>query len=253
MDKNPFLARKSPPPPILLLLSPSSLRMASFNPNVTTLCPTMLQHAPGGSNEERALQVRETARVQRREQVRQTTPDLNANVFPPCSILQIPCPAPTPQAIIGGYHGTPELIRIFPRRRAYTDRPCMTIGFRVRGQPAPYLKDILLGRVQLDDGDEELEVVRREGWRRIRWALDWPGYDLPTQEIKSNEFTRSRIAEKVAGAVRELLRHPPCAPDAPWAGSDWAVDRVFFGDVRLVAINYYPTVWVPVLAFNERT
>ena len=79
--------------------------------------------------------------------------------------------------------------------------------------------------------------------------MQWPGYELVPRGLAVAGLTRTALAKAVAAEVALFLHEPPtlCALGE---GSPWAARNVHFGDVRLVAINYYGRVWVPVLAFD---
>ncbi|KAK7036008.1 hypothetical protein R3P38DRAFT_2910161 [Favolaschia claudopus] len=164
-------------------------------------------------------------------------------------VYRLPQPPPTPSAILNGaYVGAEECIEYFPRRPQYCGQPCLSISFSVHGHPAPYLKDILKDRVLLDSAHDP--IMTDQGWSRTRWILEWPGFDLPMRTLNVARLSRMSLAKEIATCVALFLREaaarpPPLGPDCPWSARN-----VHFGDVRLVAVNYYRAVWVPIFAFD---
>ncbi|KAJ7131674.1 hypothetical protein C8R43DRAFT_1133620 [Mycena crocata] len=187
---------------------------------------------------------RVTARPER--QPREQSLDLN-NFVP--GLYHFPTPPPTPAAILNGaYRPGGESIEYFPRRADYCGRPTLSIRFTVHGHPAPYLKEIFKDRVLLDNGEKM--AFAGHGWSRTRWVLEWPGYEKPAQTLPVAGLTCTMLAKYIAGAVvlflkEEAAGHPPLGSRSPWAAHN-----VRFGDIRLVALNYYGRVWVPVFAVD---
>ncbi|KAJ7084876.1 hypothetical protein B0H15DRAFT_384474 [Mycena belliarum] len=171
----------------------------------------------------------------------------SASLFSP-GLHHIPVTPPTPAELLSGAYA-PAALEYFPRRAVFHGRPSLSIVFRVHRQPAPYLSDILRDRVRLDGA--EAAVMRAQGWSRTRWLLDWPGYDRQVRGLVVAGLTRAALAKVIATEVAlfKFLREAPAplegAPESPWAARN-----VHFGDVRLVALNYYGRVRVPVLALD---
>lgn len=63
-------------------------------------------------------------------------------------------------------------------------------------------------------------------------------------------LTRTTLAKEIAGTVALFLRKADQAPAPLGENSPWAARNVHFGDIRLVALNYYGRVWVPVFALD---
>ncbi|KAJ6606076.1 hypothetical protein DFH09DRAFT_1066970 [Mycena vulgaris] len=191
-----------------------------------------------------------TARAQPRQQAQRRDTSVDACLYTP-GLYRIPTAPPTPAALLSGaYTPAGECIEYFPRRPALCARPSLSIAFTVHARPAPYLKDLLRGRVRVDGAENA--VMREHGWSRTRWVLEWPGYERAPRGLAVAGLTRGGLAEAVAAEVALFLREVAAAP-APLAlgeASPWAARNVHFGDVRLVALNYYGRVWVPILAFD---
>ncbi|KAJ7221470.1 hypothetical protein GGX14DRAFT_669845, partial [Mycena pura] len=187
------------------------------------------------------------AQAPARTRAREYAQHLDAALFGP-GVYRVPAAPPTPAAILSGaYRGVDaeERIEYFPRRPAFCGRPCLSIAFTVGGHPAPYLKDIVKNRVLLDGAHDA--VMADQGWSRTRWLLEWPGYENPVSALPVAGLTRAVLAKEVARAVFDFLRvHAPLGA----GNSPWAPRNVHYGDVRLVAMNYYGRAWVPVLAFD---
>ncbi|KAJ6567099.1 hypothetical protein B0H19DRAFT_1139442 [Mycena capillaripes] len=182
------------------------------------------------------------------QQAREHVQRLDACTFVP-GLYRFPAPPPTPAAILSGtYHATEEYVEYFPRRPEFCGRPCMSIPFKVHGHPAPYLKDILKDRVLLDGAHDT--VMADNGWSRTRWMLEWPGYDHSAQGLVVAGLSRTVLAKKVATCVALFLRNAAMRPAPLGDNSPWSACNVHFGDIRLVALNYYNRVWIPVLAFD---
>ncbi|KAJ7718205.1 hypothetical protein DFH07DRAFT_1011957 [Mycena maculata] len=189
-------------------------------------------------------QHRDTARAQPREQAQR----LDACVF--VGHFRFPVPPPTPAAILsGGYRPEEgECIEYVPRRPEFCGRPSLSIAFAVHRHPAPYLKEILRGRIVLDGAHDT--VMADHGWSRTLWALEWPGYALASNRLAVAGLTRTTLAQEIAGTVALFLRDAARAPAPLGENSAWAARNVHFGDIRLVALNYYGRVWIPVLALD---
>ncbi|KAJ7490975.1 hypothetical protein FB451DRAFT_1166292 [Mycena latifolia] len=205
-----------------------------------TQCPAMVPTSRERHNSAAMVPQYPTSR-ERRNSAAETS------LFAP-GLHRIPCAPPTPAALLSGAY-TPATDReacleYFPRRAAFRGRPSLSIGFTVHRQPAPYLKDILHDRVYLDGAQDA--VMQAHGWSRTRWVLEWPGYDRKARGLVVGGLTRTALAKAVAAEVALFLR------EAGVGGEDgpWATRNVHFGDVRLVALNYYGRVWVPVLALD---
>ncbi|KAJ7819063.1 hypothetical protein B0H14DRAFT_3473366 [Mycena olivaceomarginata] len=169
---------------------------------------------------------------------------LDACSFVP-GVYCFPIPPPTPAAILSGsYRAEQECIECFPRRPEFCGRPSMSVSFSVQGHPAPYLKDILKDRVLLDGANEA--VMAENGWSRTRWVLEWPGYNNSPRGLVVAGLSRTALAKEVATCVAIFLRDAAHHSE----NSAWSPRGVHFGDVRLVAMNYYSRVWVPVLALD---
>ncbi|KAJ6500817.1 hypothetical protein C8R45DRAFT_820333 [Mycena sanguinolenta] len=163
-------------------------------------------------------------------------------------VYRLPTPPATPSAILRGHIAEPGCVEFFPRRPEFCGRPSLSVPFSVHGHPAPYLKDILKDRVLLDGAYDA--VMADEGWSRTKWLLEWPGYENSPRRLVVAGFNRTALAKEIATCVAMFL-HDATARSAPLGGeSPWAAHNVHFGDVRLVALNYYHHVWVPVLAFD---
>ncbi|KAJ7237727.1 hypothetical protein B0H12DRAFT_1238112 [Mycena haematopus] len=180
-----------------------------------------------------------------------------ATQFPCCEasylyvpgVYRFPTPPPTPAAILSGaYSPEGECVEYFPRRPEFCGRPSLSIPFSVHGNPAPYLKDILKNRVLLDGAHDA--VMADSGWSRTRWLLEWPGYDNSPRALVVAGLSRTALAKEVAICVAIFLRDAPMAPAPLGRRSPWSPHNIHFGDIRLVAMNYYNRVWVPVLAFD---
>ncbi|KAF8209304.1 hypothetical protein K438DRAFT_1960301 [Mycena galopus ATCC 62051] len=173
---------------------------------------------------------------------------LDACAFIP-GIYRFPTPPPTPAAILSGaYRAEAECIEYFPRRPEFCGRPSMSISFLVHGHPAPYLKDILKDRVLLDGAHDA--IMADNGWSRTRWVLEWPGYNHSPRGLVMAGLSRTALAKEVATCVAIFLRDAAMGLAPLSENSPWSAHNVHFGDVRLVAMNYYARVWVPVLAFD---
>ncbi|KAJ7184595.1 hypothetical protein C8R46DRAFT_1026477 [Mycena filopes] len=184
-----------------------------------------------------------TSKLSPREQAQR----LDACIYPP-GLYLLPNPhAPTPAEILNNTYPAHEPIENLPRRAQFHGRPGRSIAFTVRGQPAPYLKDVLKGRVVLD-GATEL-VMADTDWVYTLWVLDWPGYELSTrQRLVVPGLTRLALLQTIAKGVGAFLHSAPPSPSGD--GHPWAARKVHFGDVRILALNYYAGVWVPVLALD---
>ncbi|KAF7353887.1 hypothetical protein MVEN_01074600 [Mycena venus] len=163
-------------------------------------------------------------------------------------VYRFPTPPPTPSAILNGVYRSEERIEYFPRRPEFCGRPLFSIPFSVHGHPGPYLKDILKDRVLLDGAQDA--VMGDTGWSRTRWVLEWPGYDHTARGLAVAGLSRTALAKEVATCVAIFLRDAAMGPAPLGEKSPWSARNVHFGDVRLVAMNYYSRVWIPVLAFD---
>ncbi|KAJ7709513.1 hypothetical protein B0H17DRAFT_1190716 [Mycena rosella] len=200
------------------------------------------EQAPSHSNSQNsqylAVQQRPPEQAQRRDA------SVDTCIFAP-GLHRLSAPPPTPAALLSGAYAPARAIECFPRRAAFCGRPSLSIAFAVHTQPAPYLAELLRGRVRLDGAHDA--VMRAHGWSRTRWVLEWPGYERAPRGLLVAGLTRAGLAKEIAEAVPLFLREAPAplGEDGPWAARN-----VHFGDLRLVALNYYGRVWVPVLAFD---
>ncbi|KAJ7119073.1 hypothetical protein C8R44DRAFT_878582 [Mycena epipterygia] len=195
-----------------------------------------------------AQQTPSPARPRPREQTLRCDTSVDTCLFVP-GLYRFPTPPPTPAAILSGaYHPAAECIECFPRRAKYCGRPCLSITFAVHGHPAPYLKEIFKDRVLLDGAHDA--VMADHGWSRTRWVLEWPGYESRPRGLMVTGLTREALAKEIAATVALFLRNAALEPAPLPADSPWAPRNVHFGDIRLVALNYYGRVWAPVLAFD---
>ncbi|KAF7314988.1 hypothetical protein MIND_00012900 [Mycena indigotica] len=181
------------------------------------------------------------------------------------SILSLPPARLTPSALLdGSYHSGTIQLECLPLSPEIVGPPTLVKQFSANGgQPAPYLYDLLRGKVALDNG--ERLIFADQGWTRTCWKLDWPGYGLESQAhaLNATQLTTGVMALEIAASVKdflgnkmqeELTRGPSYAR--------WSASNVRFKDVRLLAIHYYRIpkrgssgnlwmwVWVPVLAVN---
>jgi hypothetical protein len=77
-------------------------------------------------------------------------------------------------------------------------------------------------------------------------VLQWPGYNNSPRGLVVAGLSRTALAKEVATCVAIFLRDAAHHSE----NSAWSPRGVHFGDVRLVAMNYYSRVWVPVLALD---
>ncbi|KAJ7684324.1 hypothetical protein DFH06DRAFT_1118103 [Mycena polygramma] len=173
---------------------------------------------------------------------------LDACIFAPGQ-YRLPSPPPTPAAILSGsYRPTEACIECIPRRPEFCGRSTMSITFTVHGHPAPYLNEILKDRVLLDGAHDS--VMSDSGWSRSKWVLEWPGYDNSPRGLVVAGLTRTALAKEVVQCLAVFL-HKSAMGVAPLGkNSPWSARNVNFRGIRLVALNYYHHVWVPVFAFD---
>ncbi|KAJ7765699.1 hypothetical protein B0H16DRAFT_399596 [Mycena metata] len=192
------------------------------------------------------VQLQMAARAPARKQSKR----LEACVYSP-GLYRLPNPhAPTPAAILSGAYSADEGIENFPRRAQFCGRPCLSIPFTVGGHPAPYLKDALKDRVLIDGAEDPVMVMADNTWSRTRWVLEWPGYDLAARNLPVAGLTRLALVKEIAKCVAVFLQSGATGPSSLGDNHPWSLRNVHFGDIRLVALNYYGRVWVPILALD---
>ncbi|TFK35522.1 hypothetical protein BDQ12DRAFT_655655 [Crucibulum laeve] len=175
---------------------------------------------------------------------------------------------PTPSAILdGSYHRylnsseEQDLVIYFPRKPEYTGAPSIpSINFSVNGKPGPYISDICKGKVSIDGGYDQ--VFAYHGWRQSSYMIDWPGIKLgmnylPVVDDKGRPVNRAQFAAVLAVAIKGLILNTqkgaalPLGPQIMDANSEgWSIYKVNYRDVRLIGVNYYKKVWIPVLAVD---
>ncbi|KAJ6630333.1 hypothetical protein B0H10DRAFT_982628 [Mycena sp. CBHHK59/15] len=177
------------------------------------------------------------------------SPEEGVQNFVP-GVFRFPPPAPTPESILSGTYRPQdvECIEFFPRRSQYCERPSYTITFSVRGHRAPYLREILKDRVLLDGAHDM--VMAFTGWSRTKWVIDWPGHLDDPRGLWLGELTRVALAKEVGMHIGQFMKNAELVPPPLGEHSPWATHSVRFADIRLVALNYYKRVWVPVLALD---
>lgn len=175
---------------------------------------------------------------------------------------------PTPQSILDGtYHKAldqlhdQDVVVYLPRRPEWSGKPSVpSILFSVKGKPGPYLRDICRGRVEIDGAYDA--VFSHYGFKQTNIRIDWPGVELDAETIpcfmqgEGTPVHRAWVCQAVAGCVTDLMMQGSCGrlrygPQYINRGTKpWNLRRMDSRKVRLMAINYYKKVWVPVLAVD---
>ncbi|KAK0493317.1 hypothetical protein EDD18DRAFT_1078456, partial [Armillaria luteobubalina] len=170
---------------------------------------------------------------------------------------------PTPQSIISGeYRGPlPGAMRVeyVPHNSRYHRRsPSLSIHFTVKGNVGPCLEAVLRKQVIIDGARNT--VFEDYSWNRTKWVLDWPGLEMDCiglwcHDVNRQPLTRETLIREIGAQIGKIMQEsktgsskyrqskhtPPC----------WRFENIDFRDVRLVSLNYYHSVWVPILAVTR--
>ncbi|KAF4615114.1 hypothetical protein D9613_003457 [Agrocybe pediades] len=182
-----------------------------------------------------------------------------------------PPPQPTAQAIVHNtfdkerdeWFNGKDIVFYLPRMAMFTGQPSLGIVFACNGKPGPHIKDILRDRknekkVVVIDGSEK-PAFPMTSWSRIRMLIDWPGIERKSQSIKCTEgsgfYTRGEVAFQVAQRVTSMMYEyrtgaNRCVQIINSETRRWDIRKVPFRRLRLLALNYYRNVWVPIIALD---
>jgi len=174
-------------------------------------------------------------------------------------------PLPTAQSILDGSYSAlanqKDIVLYVPRVPEHIGSPSLpSIVFSVNGTPGPYLKDILKQRVTLDNGTDT--IFKDLAWKKTGIMVDWPGVASSGEHIscfmdKTRPITRTELAQIVANSVATIVSTGKSGKALKWGPQvinsqtrAWDLRKIDYRDVRLIAINYYRKLWVPVLAID---
>lgn len=190
-------------------------------------------------------------------------------ILAPNSTHRLSCDVlPTPQSILDGTYyqalnqpHDQDVVIYLPRRPEWSGKPSVpSILFSVKGKPGPYLRDICRGRVEIDGAYDA--VFSHYGFKKTNIRIDWPGVEADAETMscfmqgEGTPVHRAWVCQVVAGCVTVLMMQGNCGrlrygPQYINSGTKpWNLRRMDSRNVRLMAINYYKKVWVPVLAVD---
>ncbi|KAF8990820.1 hypothetical protein BDQ17DRAFT_1218723, partial [Cyathus striatus] len=174
-------------------------------------------------------------------------------------------PIPTPSSTLEETYiqaCQPDFVTFLPRRPEYSVTPsCPSITFSEDGRPGPSIRDLVKGNVYLDNADDA--VFEPYGWRRTRFFADWPGVTdkgihINTRNDRGHALTRAELAYIVASHIGAMIVNTQKGIPLPYGPQHiddntrpWSLYDIDYRDVRLIAINYYQNVWIPVLGVNS--
>ncbi|KAF9481313.1 hypothetical protein BDN70DRAFT_548591 [Pholiota conissans] len=164
-------------------------------------------------------------------------------------------PHPTPADLeMVGIH--PDVVTCTPRSSDYLgvlDDYGRMIEFCSREKPGPSIAHLLKGSVCLDGGHER--VFESFGWKTTRIGFDWPGLSRCVQGLEENvsKLTRADLAVMVANIIETTIhraRNHPKVQVIDQATKKWDLQQVNLKKLRLLSLNYYHKVWIPILAID---
>ncbi|KAF8888251.1 hypothetical protein BD779DRAFT_1524371 [Infundibulicybe gibba] len=110
-----------------------------------------------------------------------------------------------------------RMMVIFPRRREYCGPPSFpSITFSAQGKPGLYLRDLLKNKY-----DYSLDGARDPVFEHHAWKITKCSWRRPH---------RGRVVDSNQG--------------------QWSLGKVYYGDIRILALSYYHRVWVPIIAMD---
>ncbi|KAJ3861254.1 hypothetical protein EV359DRAFT_47577, partial [Lentinula novae-zelandiae] len=135
-----------------------------------------------------------------------------------------------------------------PENSGYTSE--QSVHFASHGLPGPYIRDILSKNPGLDD--PKATVFVHLGWKRLQWTFDFPGLSPATQRIPvmdgDRHLTRLEIAMKICSEIVRIMRSTK--GQMPGVDPRWRLDKCNPKYLRLVALVFYASSWIPVLAVD---
>ncbi|KAJ3720764.1 hypothetical protein DFJ43DRAFT_722913 [Lentinula guzmanii] len=135
-----------------------------------------------------------------------------------------------------------------PENSGYTSE--QPIHFTSHGLPGPHIRDILSKSPTLDD--PEASVFEHFGWKRIQWTFDFPGLSPLTQRMPvmdgGRHLTRLEIAREICYEIVHAMR----GAKSQMLGIDprWRLDQCNYKQLRLIALVFHGSSWIPVLAVD---
>ncbi|KAJ4463883.1 hypothetical protein C8J55DRAFT_567262 [Lentinula edodes] len=135
-----------------------------------------------------------------------------------------------------------------PENSGYTSE--QSVHFASHGLPGPYIRDILSKNSGLDD--PKATVFAHLGWKRLQWTFDFPGLSPATQRIPvmdgDRHLTRLEIAMEICLEIVRITRSTK--GQMPGVDPRWRLDKCNPKYLRLVALVFYASSWIPVLAVD---
>ncbi|KJA19142.1 hypothetical protein HYPSUDRAFT_907530 [Hypholoma sublateritium FD-334 SS-4] len=148
-------------------------------------------------------------------------------------------------------------VQYAPRSAAYLSNDGYSISFSENGMPAPHIQQLFQKTARLDSGEDR--VFEPYGWRATKLCLDWPGLSHHVEgiEVRSEKWKMSRdeLAVHVATRIWETIQAVKKSKKAysPSPGMEaWDFRTLDIRRLRLVSVNYFRTVWIPVLAIDVK-
>ncbi|KAJ4475472.1 hypothetical protein J3R30DRAFT_556759 [Lentinula aciculospora] len=184
----------------------------------------------------------------------------DTNIFPASGVRSFPRPHPAisaqwvlqnPGRSWDASMPPPLQLEYLPRRpenSGYTSE--QPVHFNSHRLPGPYVQDILSNNPGLDDA--EATVFEHTGCKRVQWTFDFPGLSLLTRRIpvidNNRHLTRLEIAREICSEIVRTMR----SAKSQKSGIDnrWRLDKCSHKHLRLVALAFHGSSWVPVLAVD---
>ncbi|KAF8957748.1 hypothetical protein BDZ97DRAFT_1941030 [Flammula alnicola] len=145
-----------------------------------------------------------------------------------------------------------DVVVYVPRLPEYSGKDHLaSITFSVQGMPGPYLKQLAKDRVTMNGADDD--VFSHFGWKTTKFQFDWPGLSFPPngKPLTRRDFAID-IAIRVTRYITDIRRgkHPTPREVRDEMSRKWDIRKVDVSSLRLISVNYYKKVWIPVLALD---
>ncbi|KAF8891092.1 hypothetical protein CPB84DRAFT_1683411 [Gymnopilus junonius] len=128
------------------------------------------------------------------------------------------------------------------------------IKFSVKGMPGPYIHELARDTVRVDGANDRVFEVF--GWKTIKFQISVsPWIDLAWfgQPMRRDELA-SIIASQIYQFLWDVQHGKITQGTAIVKGKvsrSWDIKKINIGRLRLLAMNYYISDWVPVLALDN--
>ncbi|KAE9395999.1 hypothetical protein BT96DRAFT_997165 [Gymnopus androsaceus JB14] len=173
--------------------------------------------------------------------------------YPPDSIYSFAHPAALPDAqwiLANSGHPFPALP---PLQLEYLPRRPDILWLYLGTSFAEVLKQAPI----LDD--PETMVFAHQGWKRTQWTLDYPGLRPVTHRMQvvvgNRHITRLEVAIEICIEIKRVMRggkaqilNTRTTDQERGINPKWSLDRCDYKDVRLIALVFHGSSWIPVLA-----